>query len=260
MSKIRIIAFLMFLLLLSSSAFAEKVTIYTEELPPYNFMENGKIAGVSTEIVETVMKRAGIDYVIETNSWPVTYEKARENPNALIYSISRRVKRESLFKWIGAIVPSVQYSVFALHDRTDISINRLDDLRKYRIGTTVGDAREAYFVNKGFDLKDFQRSEGKDANMMSYKELRTGIIDLWPMPDIVAYYEVRQAGHDLFQVLRKVFELTEISQGEGYYLAASLSTPDGLVKRVSAQLAELKRSPEYKAILEKWGMRQSQSK
>jgi polar amino acid transport system substrate-binding protein len=251
---IRIIFCFFFVFFAAGILQAEPIHIYTEEFPPFNFTENGKITGMSTEIVEAVMKQAKIEYVIESLPWARGYQNAQDRPNALIYSMSRLPKREALFKWIGVITPS-DYSVFALKERTDIEIKNLDDMKKYKIGTTLGDARETYLVSKGFELEKLDRVGGEEANVQNFQKLKTKRIDLWPMPDAVAYYILKKSGDDLDKVLRKVFELSELTTG-GYYLAASLQTSDDVVNKLKNSLEAFKKTPDYKELLKKWGLKQ----
>ncbi len=239
-------------ILFSNSLFAQKLTIYTEEFPPYNFTEDDKIVGVSTEVVETVMREAGLDYEIVSYPWARTYKFAKKRPNSLIFSISRRAKREDKFKWIGVIVPS-KHSVFALKNRTDIRIDKIDDLKKYKIGTTIGDARETYLLNKGFEIIELQRVGGDDANRRNYEKLKLGRIDLWPMSEANAHYILRQAGDDPDIEIRKVFLLEEMSKGV-YYIASGLQTSDEIVKKIRLALQKFKKTREYRRILEKWGL------
>ncbi len=240
------------LLAFSNSSLAQKLTIYTEEFPPYNFSEDGKIVGVSTEVVENVMKQARLDYEMAIYPWARTYKYAKDRPNSLIFSISRRAKREALFKWVGIITPS-RHSVFALGSRTDINIETIEDLKKYRIGTTIGDARETYLLNKGFEEGKLQRVGGDDANERNYEKLKRGRIDLWPMSEANAHYILMQAGDDPDKGIRKVFLFEEMSTG-GYYIAASLQTSDEIVAKISVAIEEFKKTPEYKDILGKWGL------
>jgi polar amino acid transport system substrate-binding protein len=232
--------------------FAQKLTIYTEEFPPYNFTEDNEIVGVSTEVVETVMKEAGLDYEIVSYPWARTYKYAKERSNALIFTISRRAKREAYFKWIGIIVPS-KHSVFALKSRTDIKIEKIDDMKKYKIGTTIGDARETYLLTNGFEISELQRVGGDDANRRNYQKLKLGRIDIWPMSEANAHYTLRQVGDDPDIEIRKVFLLEEMSKG-GYYIASGLQTSDEIVKKIRLALQKFKKTREYRRILEKWGL------
>ena len=50
-------------LFVACSAFAQKLTVVTEEYPPYNFLNSdNKISGMATEVVEEVLIRAKVDY------------------------------------------------------------------------------------------------------------------------------------------------------------------------------------------------------
>jgi len=240
------------IILIACTLQAQTLTIYTEEFPPFNYTNNNQIEGVSTDIVNAVMKKTYFDYSIISIPWARAYKMSQEDPNSLIFSISRRVKRENLFKWIGIIVPSV-HSVFALKSRDDIIIDKLDDLKQYQIGTAIEDARETYLVTKGFELKKFQRVAGKSAYLQNYKKLKKERIDVWPMTDAVMNYIVRKTGDDPTKVLKKVYEFSELSTG-GYYIAASLSTPDKVVNELKKALEDFKKTLEYKKILQKWGM------
>jgi len=238
--------------LFSSSLFAEKVALFTEEFPPFNYSEKGKIVGVSTEIVESVMKRAGLEHSIKSLPWARTYKMSQTKPNSFIYSISRRAKREELFQWVGIITPKAQ-SIFALSNRTDVSINSLKDLNKYKVGTTIEDSREAYLASKGFDVEQFQRVAGDSAYVLNYKKLKKKRIDVMPMADAVMSHISKQQGDNPKTVLKKVFPLKEISQ-DGNYLAASLSTSKEIVEKVKVALESFKKTNEYKMILKKWGL------
>jgi polar amino acid transport system substrate-binding protein len=213
---------------------------------------NDEVTGVSTEVVSNVLSRAGITYTIESYPWARSYKLAQKGPASLIYSIGRRAKRENLFKWIGVVVPSVQ-SVYALRSRTDIDIKELDDMKNYEIGTTLNDSRETFLLNNSFTEGDLRRASGDDPYLLNYKKLKMGHIDLWPMPDAVAFYLVKQAGDDPSTIIRKVFEFEEISR-DGYYIAASLEVPEETVDTIRESLEEFKRTPEYENILEKWGL------
>ena len=236
----------------SSPLFAQKLTIYTEEVPPYNFTRNNRIVGVSTEVVEAVMKESGLNYEMISYPWARTYKFAKGRPNSLIFSISRRASRETIFKWIDVIVPS-KHSVFVLKSRTDIRIDNLVDLKKYRIGTTLGDARETYLLDHGFERSELQRIGGDDANATNYKKLKLGRIDLWPMSDAIGYYTVKEFGDDPNKEIRKAFVFEEMSK-DGYYIAASLQTSNEIVEKLRDIIGSFKKTPEYRKILEKWGL------
>lgn len=243
---------LILLLILSPYLKAAKLTLYTDEFPPFNYIKNGKIIGASTEVVRAIMELSEQNYTIKSYPWARSYRSSQTNKNALIYSISRREKREDLFKWIGVITPA-NHSIFALKSRTDIIINSLEDMRPYTIGTSFDDARESYLANKGFDVSTFERIGGNTPYSQLYLQLKRGRIDLWPMPNAVMNHLVRGNKEDPDHIIKKVFALEEISQ-EGYYIAASLTTPDTVVDQLRKALTEFKKTKAYTDIIKKWGL------
>ncbi len=246
-----LLTFLVFLLSVSPHLRADTISIYTEEFPPFNYTNEQNIDGVSTEIIREVMDRTGLAYNLQMFPWARSYRSTLEQQNTFIYSISRLKQREGLFKWVGKIVP-VGYSVFTLGSNQDIAVDSLEDMKNYRIGTTVKDAREDYLLSKGFDIRHFDRLSGEDANLKNYRKLKAGRIDLWPMPDAVAYYIARSQGDNPKVALRRVYVLSELSTG--YYLASNINTPDQVLESVRNSLRHFKATSEYITILKNWGL------
>nr|BFE97768.1 hypothetical protein GCM10020185_83040 [Pseudomonas brassicacearum subsp. brassicacearum] len=87
------------LMFLAASAGAAEapLRIVTEELPPYNMTQNGRMTGMSTEVVQAVLKEVGMDAPIHSMPWARAYELALNESNVLIYSIVRTPAREPLF-------------------------------------------------------------------------------------------------------------------------------------------------------------------
>ena len=248
----RLVLGLLLLVLSSPSIQAERLTLYSEEFPPFNYTHEGKFTGAATEIVEANMKIAEQDYAIKSYPWARSFHNTQVEKNAFIYSISRRQKRESLFKWVGVLAPANQ-SVFALKKRTDISIHSLDDMKAYTIGTTLEDSRESYLVSQGFDISTFERIGGNTPYHQLFLQLKRGRIDLWPMPNAVMKHIVLANNEDPSRIIKQVFKLEEISQ-EGYYLAASLTTSDEIIFKLRKALKEFKQSKAYADIIKKWGL------
>lgn len=236
-----------------SNLHSATLTLYTEEFPPFQYSDDlGGISGVSYEIVSTVLQNAGFSYEIKVFPWSRSYAMTQEHKNSLIFSISRRKNREQLFKWIGRIVP-VHYSVFSLPERSDIHLSALEDMTLFSIGTTRNDAREAYLLNNGIKLVNFDRTSGDNPHQINYRKLKAGRFDLWPMPDAVAFHIVKSFGDNPADALRRVLPLEDISR-DGYYLAANLQTDDAIIFRIRSALTRFKQSDEYLKILENWGV------
>lgn len=80
------------------------VTIYTEENPPQNYLDDaGQLNGSAVEIIREVMRVMGREEPILLTSWNAAYGQALLAPNAMVFSTVRSEAREPLFQWVGPI-------------------------------------------------------------------------------------------------------------------------------------------------------------
>ncbi|MFC3052618.1 substrate-binding periplasmic protein [Kordiimonas pumila] len=100
------------------SAHADTMMVYTENYPPYNYMnENGEVVGLATENIRKVLDAAGLEYQIRLVPWTRAMYNAQTQKNALIYTITRTPKREEMFDWLVPIAKSNFY-LFVRADET----------------------------------------------------------------------------------------------------------------------------------------------
>ena len=222
--------------------------VVTEELPPYNMTISGKLTGFSTEVVEAVLVQAGLNGAFQSMPWARAYETALHDENVLIYSIARTPQRDGLFKWVGVIAPA-QWGLFS--DRTrNISLNALEDARRYQIATVHGDVGEQYLQSRGFSVGLNLQSSNTYAQ--NYQKLKRGRVDLWVANAVMAKYLARQAGEPFDDTVTQVYPLTDIGRNEGLYMAFSARTPDEVVARAREGFEQIKRNGIYEALKKKW--------
>lgn len=240
---------LILLLTLPSSAQAEgPLRVVTEELPPYSMLRDGKVTGMSTEVVEAILKQAGLSAPIQSMPWARTYDIALHAENVLIYSLTRTVEREALFQWVGSIASSQLY-LYSLAARP-IALNSLDDARAYQIGTVKNDVSEEFLLTQGFEVgKNLQSSNKYESN---YEKLKLGHIDLWVSNALNAHYLARGSNTEPAFKLVPSLLIPQLSHAEGLYLACSLNTPPATVERLRAALAAIKVNGVYEAIVKRW--------
>ena len=203
-----------------------ELRVVTEELPPYNMTQGGQITGMSTEVVQAVMKEAGIQAPIHSMPWARAYDIALNEENVLISSITRTPQREKLFKWV------------------------LDDARRLQTATVNEDAGEQYLLAHGFLIgKNLQSSNRYELN---YEKLKAGRVDLWIANELNALYLSRQAGDDPERVMQRVLDLSELAADGGLNMAFSVKTPDATVERFRKALETVRRNGTYDAIRRRW--------
>lgn len=231
-----------------TAAAADPVRIVTEEFPPYNLTENGKITGFSTQVVEAVLREIDEPASIQSMPWARAYGIALNTPNVMIYSIARTAKRETMFKWVGVVAPS-EWILFSRRGG-NARITRLEDAKAYQTATVNEDAGEQYLVSKGFVIGQNLQSSNKYE--LNYEKFRVGRVDLWVANNLVARYLARRAGDDPDEVLVPALPLPDLGGTEGLYMAFSVATPDGTVERFRRGLAAIKKNGTYDALKKKW--------
>ncbi|BBP68335.1 hypothetical protein PHLH6_03390 [Pseudomonas sp. Seg1] len=210
------------------------LVLLTENFPPYNMAKNGKnfaqgenINGIATDIVREMFQRAGITYSLTLRfPWERVYKLALENPGYGAFVMARLPDREKLFKWVGPIGPD-DWILLAKAD-SKITLETLNDARKYRIGAYKGDAIAETLTKQG--LKPVVVLRDQD----NAKKLVNGQIDLWATGDPAGRYLARQDGvTGLKTVLR--FNSAEL------YLALNKDVSDEVVAKLQAALDQLRK-------------------
>ncbi len=129
----------------------------TENFPPYNMAKNGKnfaqdenIDGIAVDIVREMFKRANLTYSLTLRfPWERVYKLALENPGYGAFVMARLPDRENLFKWVGPIGPD-DWIMLAKAD-SKITLETLEDARKYKIGAYKGDAIAETLAKQGLE-------------------------------------------------------------------------------------------------------------
>ncbi|MDO6525292.1 substrate-binding periplasmic protein [Motilimonas sp. 1_MG-2023] len=232
--------------LLSQTLWAVTIEVVTEEYPPYNYLEQGQVKGISTAIVAATLERAEYDYKITILPWSRAYHQTQKNPNTLIYSISRSQQREPYFHWIG-VIADIQYHFFTLSSRQDIQpFNQLKEAKKFNIGSTRDDHVEQFLVLQGF--KKLQRNNSHEANL---EKLLMDRIDLWPVAKETASYYLHKRALDLSNELKIVYTIKDFSDNK-LYIAMGLHTDIEVVKKIRKALNEIKQDGTYDKLIKEY--------
>ncbi|MDQ3203778.1 MAG: ABC transporter substrate-binding protein, partial [Pseudomonadota bacterium] len=170
------------------------LVLLTENFPPYNMAKNGKnfaqdenINGIAVDIVREMFRRADMTYSLTLRfPWERIYKLALEKPGYGVFVMARLPDREKLFKWVGPIGPD-DWIMLAKED-SKISLETLDDARKFKIGAYKGDAIAETLTKQG--LKPIVVLRDQD----NAKKLVNGQIDLWATGDPAGRYLARQDG------------------------------------------------------------------
>ncbi|MEM7194379.1 MAG: ABC transporter substrate-binding protein [Pseudomonadota bacterium] len=210
------------------SVHAQTIHLKTETYPPFNMNnEDEKIIGISTEIVETLFERSGVEYTMELLPWQRAFNMALEEQNTAVFSTTRTAEREPKFKWVGPLVQNNW--VFLARERNDIEISSLDDAKGLKVGGYQGDAVALFLADQGFDL-DLTPHDSLNA-----RKLARDRIDLWATGHLLGPYQASLEGLSGFE---PVFTFRETIMA----IAMNINTPDEIVDRLNSELQAMRAS------------------
>lgn len=226
---------------LSGTTMSANLTYYTEQLPPYNYMEDGTPKGISVDLLEAITEKMGKKVSpeeVHVVPWTEGYQAALTQNNTVLFLMARTPEREQVFKWGGPIY-SDRYVLFAKRDQ-GISIENPEDLKDYRIGVLADDIATQQLLNLGVNQSHILVGSNVSANI---KRLENGEIDLWAFPEDAGRYFTEQATGNYYS-----YEVVYQLETQDLYYAFSRDVPDSVVQSFQQSLDEIKQEKDITGI------------
>jgi polar amino acid transport system substrate-binding protein len=226
MSKTRVASLSAVALIVSAGAAqAQSITFLTEQNPPFNFAQGGKPAGISTDIVNEMVKRAGVTGRFEIQPWDGAFRRAQTDKDTCLYSTARLENRENLFRWIGPIA----VNKWVLVGKSDFpgTIKSDADARKYRIGAVRTDAKAELLRSKAITNIFESETEVQIPPKLFLKKEDPARIDLW-VSGLYTYKTVAEKAK--VTGIKTVHVVGE----QELFVACSPRTSDGAFKKLAA--------------------------
>ncbi len=137
----------------SDNARAADIHLVTENYPPFNFMEDGKIVGVGADQVREIMQREGIEFSLEMMPWPRAYWLAENRKNHCVFTTAMTPARAGSFSWISPLGGAELLLVKKAGTQVPSSIT--DIAQNSSVGTQRSDYSEYVLQNNGFSNIDY---------------------------------------------------------------------------------------------------------
>ena len=217
---------------------AASLSITTENAPPSSMLGENGVIGRETDKIRELMARTGTEYTIDLLPWKRAYMMAQTQNQTCVYSTSRTPEREALFKWVGP-TDEAEWQFWGRADH-EFPLNTIEDARKLRIGTYIGDARDEYLRSRGFKVEPVSN------DLVNPKKLLLKRIDLWAVGMRNGTAGPRQPEWADKVVPLLVFNRVKV------YLACNPSVPDQLVERLNAALADMRRDGTMTRLEQKY--------
>jgi polar amino acid transport system substrate-binding protein len=236
-----LLRFLISMFLGANALGAQKLTLYTEVAPPYQY-ENAKgvLTGFTVEVVREIQKRVGNTDPISLVPWVRGYNEALTKPNVVLFAMDRSLERNALFHWVGPVGESDYW--FFVRASSPI-LRNLEEAKKLSlIGVYKEDSRDQALTRLGF--KNLDRSVDQTVIL---KKLADGRVD--------ALVDSREDMLQLTKMLgmdMKNFRAALDFQKTQSYLAFSKATPAPVVDAWKKAMDAVKRDGTFERLYHKY--------
>jgi polar amino acid transport system substrate-binding protein len=236
------------LLLSLPSTAKQPFYIYAEKFPPYNFEKDGRVTGISVELLTDLFATLQNEYSyhsIRITAWSQAFERVLYQDNAILLSTSRTPEREALFKWVGPIANN--HIVLLAKKDSNIVISSLQDLEQYRVAAVAYDLGDHALMAQGVVVDESLLIDGVDALEKAIRMLDRGRFDLLAYEKMVFENEVQSMGLSV-QDYQTVFSITKSK----LYYAFNKNVNDEVINQFQKTLDSLKKTPKFQQIFEKY--------
>lgn len=234
------------LLALGAAPAAHALQVVTEEYAPFNYSENGKLTGLSTEVVTEMGRRAKVPLTFAAMPWPQAYDQAQMKSNTCIYSMARLENRERLFKWVGVLATN-SWGLYAKNGFND-PIKSLADARPYRIGGVTNDAKVMWLRDNAVTNIVTVDEDKLVPPMLTLDRKKLNAVDLWVTGVYAQKAVASAAGVADTKLVLKI-------RNEPLWLACGPSVASGTIKSLADALESMKKDGSYKKIADSYEKR-----
>lgn len=182
---------LFFVLAFASTLFSADIKLYTEDFPPYQINENGKLSGIAIDIVNEIKKRVKDNVTIELSDWNSSFNKALNDKNSGLFSTGRTPERENLFKWVGPI-GKTRY-IFFTNSQNDYYIGNPNEAETKAKYILVSNNDVSHQILNNLGIKNLKVSQDK-SNKENIQSIANDKSVIWASDYYSGIYKIRKLG------------------------------------------------------------------
>ncbi|MCH8536517.1 MAG: transporter substrate-binding domain-containing protein [Alkalimonas sp.] len=121
----------------------------TTPLTPYQTFEQGEVAGMNTQWVQSLLVEAELTAEFEIYPWARAMNIAKTQPNVLIYAIARMTEREDDFYWIARMAQFEQ-ALISLNEQQDEVMYKIEQQQRISLALPRGHAANDFIKSLPF--------------------------------------------------------------------------------------------------------------
>lgn len=220
---------------------AQPLNIYTEEWSPISFSVNGKPDGLAVQVVQEIQKRIKNPDPIKVVPWARGWKMLTEQPNTVLFTMTRTAEREQMFTMIGPV--AIGTTNFYALKNSGIKITTIDDAKTAKaIGVYRASVEERLLLELGFT-----NVAASSEPLLSAKQLMKQRVDLWCNANLTAPSILSDAGASIDDV-ESLFTIS----ANHLYIAFSQGTPNDVIELWKNSLEAIKADGTFATIYRTW--------
>ncbi len=206
------------------------LTILTEVLKPYNYVENGVQKGITMALTRKILDNLQLSNTIEVSTvWDSIFQRLQTGENIMAFTTGLTTDRKAQFKWAGPV--GIWHAAFVALNSSGLTIASLDQAKKL---TAVGVIRSAFPSNLLKDLGFTNMAYFDNMASLVNGLFNKSVDAIFDSPDLL-----QATAQDQSLDPSKMSTLL-IQSSTPAYLAFSKDVPDQVVKNWQDQLDKLK--------------------
>lgn len=222
---------------------SQALTIITEEWPPFNYTENHRLTGFSTELIQMILKDLKRKDKIIVLPGPRGMKVFNSTSRSLFYSFIQTHERKPLYKWIG---PFAEQSIYFYKKKgSSLKLETLEDAKKVKSicsrgsGLVYSMLKEAGFNNldTGVSGEGIYLRMINDRCVLAIGESHLGV-QYW-------LKKTKQKSDAVIQTKVKLIS-------SPLYIAASKDIPDQEINEWQKSLDKIMKSKAYQVLVRKY--------
>ncbi len=215
---------------------AAPLRLLTEDAPPMSFLREGRVEGMSVEVVRELARRLGDEIKIELVPWTRAYLLAQQQADTAVFSTVRTPEREALFRWVGPLVRG-QTRFYSL---------KSSNLQEVTRAGWIAVPRE-WYTYQTLKAHGLNNVYGTSGSRQMINLLKHGRASLIATEDITLAQELAAGGLALDQVQAHYSFMSS-----DYYIAFSAQTDPRRVQHWQAMLEAMRADGSLKRIVQRW--------
>lgn len=228
-------------------AMADPTTLrfYTTEEAPYNYTQGTEKTGVSVEILQAVLEKAGLAGRIEFLPWARSMLLVHHTKNTGLFSAARTPDREESFVWTFPLVSDKKRILAQLRQDTPPRYASLSQLLRNNpaIGVLRGDSREEFLRANG--AGNLYPVSSHQSNL---KRLMLRRVDMIATSTDELVLNANALGYSL-----KLFETAYVLFEGNVYLAMNRDTDQDVIDKLKAVMRKVTSDGSLRQIAMRWG-------